>query len=244
MINKLLLQSIISKYYLGENESVKWVIKDNILTINFTTLNREVIGSVICPSFNIPDCELAIFDTKKLSSLLNITTGDLLLETERIKTSITKLLISDQSFNLTYALADPILIGKTGVVTEPTWDAEFNLVKEDIDNLIKAKSALGDVDNMIVSTELDLNDDIMCKFTFGDEKGHNNKITYQLYGNVKTNGLKIPFNSNHFRNILSANKDLKSGKMYLCGEGLMKLVFESTEVRSEYFIIRKAEDLF
>ena len=43
MINKLTLQSIINKYYLGENESVKWNIKDKILTINFMSPNKEVI---------------------------------------------------------------------------------------------------------------------------------------------------------------------------------------------------------
>jgi hypothetical protein len=244
MVNKLLIKSIIDKYYLGENESVKWIIKDNTLTINFTTINREVIGKVVCPVFKLNDCELAVYDTKRLSNLLSITSGDLLLETEQHKEIFTKLYISDPHFNLTYALADPLLIGKTGTVNEPEWDAVLPMVKEDVDNLVKAKTALGDVDNMVISTELDPNDDLMCKFTFGDEKGHNNKITYQLYGDIKTNAIKIPFNSNHFKNILNANKDLKSGTMYLCDEGLMKLVFESEEIKSEYFIVRKAEDSF
>ena len=33
MINKQVLTSIIDKYYLGLNESVKWIIKDNTLEI-------------------------------------------------------------------------------------------------------------------------------------------------------------------------------------------------------------------
>jgi hypothetical protein len=244
MINKLLIQSIISKYYLGENESVKWVIKGNTLTIEFSTINREVLGKITCHNFKLPDCELSIFDTKKLSNLLSITQGNLLLETEQYKGITTKLNISDPHFNLTYALADPLLIGRVGTVNEPEWDATLPMVKEDVDNLVKAKSALSDVDNMVVSTELDLNNDIMCKFTFGDEKGHNNKITYQLYGNINNNQIKIPFNSNHFRNILNSNKDLKTGTMYLNNEGLMKLVFENEDTISEYYVIRKAEDSF
>ena len=66
MINKLVLQSVINKYYLGENESVKWKIKDKVLTIDFMSLNREVIGKVIHNKFDVEDSELAIFDTKKL----------------------------------------------------------------------------------------------------------------------------------------------------------------------------------
>jgi hypothetical protein len=37
MINKLTLTSIITKYYLGENESVKWSIKDKTLSIDFVS---------------------------------------------------------------------------------------------------------------------------------------------------------------------------------------------------------------
>lgn len=244
MINKLLIQSIISKYYLGENESVNWVIKDNTLRIDFMTINREVMGNITCRNFKLADSTLSIFDTKKLSNLLSITSGDLLLETEQYKGTTIKLNISDPHFNLTYALADPLLIGKVGTVNEPEWDAILPMVKEDVDNLVKAKSALADVDNMVVSTELDLNNDMMCKFTFGDEKGHNNKITYQLYGEIKNNQLKIPFNSTHFRNILNSNKDLKTGTMYLNNGGIMKLVFENEDTTCEYYVIRKAEDSF
>ena len=49
MINKLILQSIITKYYLGENESVKWSTKDKNLSIDFVSPNKEVIGNVSCP---------------------------------------------------------------------------------------------------------------------------------------------------------------------------------------------------
>ena len=50
MINKLQLQSIINKYYLGVNEAVKWVIEDNQLAISFMTPTKDVIGTVACKS--------------------------------------------------------------------------------------------------------------------------------------------------------------------------------------------------
>lgn len=244
MINKLVLQSAISKYYLGENESVKWVINNNTLTIDFMSLTKEVIGKIVCTDFKLQDSELIIFDTKKLLSLLNITYGDLLLELEQTKNIYTKLHISDLKFNLTYALADPLLISKVGSVTEPEWDVILNLEKEDVDSLIKAKNALSDVDNMVVSTELDPNDIPICKFTFGDEHGHNNKVTYQLEGDVKLNGIKLPFNSNTLKNILSNNKDLNKGTLYLNNKGLMKLHFISDNIESTYYVIRKEQNVF
>ena len=59
MINKLVLQAAINKYYLGENESVKWNIENKTLTINFMSINKEVIGKIVCQNIDIEDCELA-----------------------------------------------------------------------------------------------------------------------------------------------------------------------------------------
>ena len=103
MINKLTLQSIINKYYLGLNESVRWVTENNNLEINFMTPTRDVIGKVTCEDFSLEDSKLAIFDTKKLQSLINVCSGELLLELEKTNVIATKLNISDMNFNLTYA---------------------------------------------------------------------------------------------------------------------------------------------
>jgi len=244
MINKLTLQSVINKYYLGENESVRWDIEDKTLTIKFMSANKEVIGGLTHTNFDLEDSELAIFDTKKLINLLNITTGDVLVELEKTHKIYTKLLISDQDFNLSYALADSLLIGKVGTVTEPEWDVVINLEKEQVSNLVKAKSALAEVDNMVITTELDMNKDLMCKFTFGDEHGHNNKITYQLYGEINNTDIKLPFNSNIFRTILNVNKDLDSGTLKISSKGLMKLDFVNGDTSCEYYLVRKESTNF
>ena len=244
MINKLTLQSAINKYYLGEIESVKWIIKDNTLYVDFMSLNKEVIGKLTYRNFNVEDCELAIFDTKKLLNLINITSGDLLLSLEKVKDINTKLHIADNSFNLTYALADPLLIGKIGTVKETEWDAVLPLEIEFVEYLIKAKSALQGVDNMTITPTKDLNDTDVCIFSFGDENGHNNRITYQMYGEIQPSDISIPFNSNSFKNILNSNKDLEEGKIYINYEGLMKLCFKSEYSESEYYLIRKEQSAF
>ena len=244
MINKITLQSIINKYYLGENESVKWEIEDKTLTIKFMSANKEVIGSLTHTNFDLEDSDLAIFDTKKLQNLLNITTGDVLLELEKTHKIYTKLLISDQDFNLSYALADLLLISKVGTVTEPEWDVNINLEKEHVSNLVKAKSALAEIDNMVITTELDLNKELMCKFTFGDEHGHNNKITYQLYGDINDSNIELPFNSNLFKTILNVNKDLDSGMLRISSKGLMKLEFVAGNTFCSYYLVRKESTKF
>ena len=244
MISKTTLQSIINKYYLNVNESVKWVISDNNLEVDFMSPTREVIGNIKCNNFPLEDSKLAIYDTKKLSSLISICNGDLLLELEKTNQVFTKLKLSDLNFNLTYALSDHLLIGKVGTVNIPEWVVELNLSNEDVDNLIKAKSALSGIDNMLVTTTKNLDGEDVCEFVFGDESGHNNKITYQILGDIKEEGLKIPFNSDMFKTILHSNKDMEGGILKLSSMGLMSFNFSSDEIESEYFMLRKAESEF
>ena len=244
MINKSTVQSIINKYYLGVNESVKWEIKDNSLNIDFMTPTKDIIGNVSCSDFKLEDSKLAIYDTKKLNSLISICNGDLLLELEKNNAIYTKLKISDLNFNLNYALSDPLLINKVGEVNEAEWVVELDLTPEDIDNIIKAKSALSGVDNMLVTTTVELDNQDVVEFIFGDESGHNNKITYQIKGNITEQDIKLPFNSDMLKTILQANKDMEGGKLYLSSMGLMKLDFDNDSITSKYFMVRRAETEF
>ena len=208
------------------------------------SISKEVIGKITHNNIDIEDSELAIFDTKKLLNLLGITQGDLMFSLEKGKNVYTKMHFADNAFNLTYALADPLLIGKVGSVTEPEWDAVLPLEKEFVDNLVKAKNALTGIGSMTLAIDIDMNGDDMCLFTFGDEQGHNNKITYQMYGTIKQEKVEIPFNSDMFRNILKENKDLESGNIYLSYQGLMKLEFKSEDTTCEYYMVRREESAF
>lgn len=242
MIAKSLLTSLISKYYLGTNESVKWEVKDNNIEIDFISPSKDVIGSVNCSDFQLEDTTLPIYDTKKLNNLVSICQGDVLIEVEKVNTVATKLNLSDLHFNLTYALSDILLIPKVGTVNEPSnWEVEIDLTNEDISQLIRAKSALSDVDNMTFKTTTDLDGDLVCEVIFGDGPGHSNKITYQLNGNIKEGNISVPFDSNMFKTILSANKDMEEGTLKLAKGGLLKLNFKTESISSEYFMIRKAE---
>ena len=244
MIQKLVLQSIINKYYLGVNESVKWKTQNNELTVDFMTPNTEIIGNVTCTDFQLQDSELAIFDTKKLNNLIGITNGELLLELEQQKSIYTKFKISDLNYNLTYALSDPLLIGKIGIVNEQEYEVELRLEKEDIEALIKAKSALVGIDNMKINTTRNLDDEKVCEFVFGDEMGNNNKITYQLRGRIDDEDLSLPFTSDMFKTVLYANKDQDYGTLKLSSVGLLHLQFISDTITSNYYMVRKAEEGF
>jgi hypothetical protein len=238
MISKTILQSVIKKYHLGEIEQVKWEIEDNKLSIDFVAPSKIVLGKVTCENFPLEDVDLAIYNTKKLDSLVGITSGDLLLEVEKQKEILLKLKISDENYNLTYALSDPLLVPKAGKVKPiDSWNIDVQLEPEDVLNLLKAKNALSEIDNMLITTSRNLDDIAVCEFIFGDEQGHNNKITYQMNGTINKENIKIKYNSNMFKTILNANRDAVIGKLQLSKEGLMRLEFENEAVKSEYYMV-------
>ena len=97
---------------------------------------------------------------------------------------------------------------------------------------------------MLVTTTTNLDGEDVVEFVFGDESGHNNKISYQILGNIKEKNLKIPFNSGTFKTILQANKDMNGGKLLLSSMGLMRLDFSLDTITSQYYMVRKSESEF
>ena len=248
MISKQTLQSIIAKYYLGEIEQVKWEIKDNFLQIDFITPSNMVLGTVKCTDFPLEDSNLAIYNTKKLANLVAICNGDLLLEVEKQNKMLLKLNVSDNNFNLSYALSDPLLIRKVGKAKPiNSWYIEIDLGAEEIGNILRAKSAMSEVEHFLVTTTKDLDKQDVCELIFGDEIGHNNKISYQLKGSwlndINKEGMKIKYNSNMLRTILSANKDMDKGTFKISSGGLMYLHFTNEVIESEYYMVPQEDGI-
>ena len=237
MINKNLLQSAISKYYLtGRHNLVKWRIENNILTVYAGEAGRAC--KITLNNFPLQDCQLGIFDTDKLVRLLAITNGDLLLDLQGEKDLHNILNIADANFDLTYTLADPITIPKTKWVKDPpSYEVELNLEKEDITRIIKAKSALSESPHMLITTKLD-DDNPICEFIFGDMSGYSNKITYKLQGNISRDDLIIPFDAELIKDIFNMNKDADVSTLNLSEKGLLKLAFSNENIESIYYILR------
>lgn len=244
MIHKLTLQSIISKYYLnGTVEAVKWTIKDEVLNIRFMSPSKDMLGEIEYKTIGLTNIELAIFNTSQLNKLIGITAGTLLLDINKHGNVATRLNIQDSQYNLTYALADTLLIGKVAKVEEPeSYIVETNINNEQITALIKAKSALPDTTHIIIKNSTDFNEDTVLEFILGDQGDFSNKITYYIPTPIESS-FKLPFDANMFKEILNANKDADNGKLSLSRDGLMKIEFKyRDELSATYFMVRKQED--
>lgn len=243
MINKVTLNSIVSKYHLsGLIESVKWEIKNKTLIIKFMSSSEDMLGKVEVNNFPLEDTSLAIYETSKFNKLTSVLLGDVLLSIEKNKQEATKLIISDTNFNIIYSLADPKLIKGTAKLTEPTeYQVELVLEQEHISNLIKSKNSIGENNTLILETSMNTLGEPVLLFTFGENTEHANKITYQVP--IKSNNnLKLPFPSDIFKEILNSNKDMSEGIISISDEGLMKLKFtDKKDINSEYFLVRNED---
>lgn len=239
-MDKLHLVSTFEKYYLnGIVERVKMQVKDKNVAINFVAPNKDLVGCVNASEFELEDSEIGIYDTSQLLKLINITNSYLTLNLTKEHNIPTKLLIADNEYNLDYILADTTMIPNVPTINEPEYNVTADIDLEFITKFIKAKKAI-DTEVFSVDANYDENNSKVVRFVLGGNEGYTNKITFTVpatYEGVHTQQLQ--FNINYLREILDANKDLTSGKLSICTEGLMRLDFTSEKGNSFYLLVAK-----
>ena len=75
---------------------------------------------------------------------------------------------------------------------------------------------------MLITSTTDMDGQNICEIILGDNTGFSNKITYQLRGNITKGDIQIPFDSDIFKDILSANKDMEKGTIESIRNGDVK----------------------
>ncbi len=244
MINKLVLQNIISKYFLnGINEAVRWDIKDDILKIKFTSPDRTMIGSVSYKGIGLEDSTIGISNTTQLNKLLAITSGFIELKYQKHNKFINKLIVSDNQFTLNYALADTLIIPKSGEYTgEDYYNIESTLDNESINAIVKAKTALAETDTVVFKPFINDDKQLQLEMVFGGNIEHANKVSFYIPNIVTQNlpgNFEAHYNSNLIKEIMYCNKDVTKGIMRINLDGVMKLSFESDDLKSEYYLVSK-----
>ena len=249
MIAKNTLQSIISKYYLGGKvESVKWVVKDGNLSIDFMSPTKDMIGKLTAKGFPITtEGTLAIFNTSQLNRLLNVLSGDLMLDAEKTKAVLTKLNIQDAKASINYSLADPLMIQKVGEVNEDVeWQVNATLENEDFHTFVRAASAIQGNEIVTLNPTEDIVGTPVLQFTFGERMEFSNKVEFHInaeFGENVRQDNKIPFSSEMLREIFNANKTSDECHLSFVDDGLLRLIFTSQDegVDTTYFVVRKAD---
>lgn len=241
-MEKEFLLSAIDKFHLnGIIEKTKWKISNNVLNVKFVAPNKDMTGNVYVDGFDSLDKEdVAIFNISQLYKLIGITSKEVKLGIFKTHQISTKLKISDETFNLEYALSEPMLIPKVPDITEPEYEFEFPIDRFLIDNFIKARKAISATETVTVTTTFDDSGKGMITFVIGESNEYSNKVNFS----IPTTKMSIPlkdmlFPIDYIREIFDVNKDLISGIGYINSDGLMKMNFIRDKISSTYFLIAK-----
>lgn len=239
-MKKLYLEDVIEKYHLGGLvERIKITIKDKTLYTKFISMKKNLVGEVTASNIELDDCEFGIYDTSQLLKLIKITDSFITLAVETKGKITNKLLIADNVYNLEYALADIMLTPTIPIIDEPKYTLEANIDKEFITKFLKAGKAL-DTEIFSIEQTIDVDGKEAIKFILGIGD-YTNKINFTLPTTKSiVPGVTIRFPLIEFEEILSANKEIVSGNLYISEDGLLKIIFVNEEgVKATYILVGK-----
>jgi hypothetical protein len=230
-MNKSQLDNFITKYTLGgEIKSTKWTSNGNSLSTRFISGDKSVVGKVELSKFtHLSPCELGVYNTAQLSSLLSVLGDDVELKLSQSGDKFISMEFEDtnRKTKSKYMLSDLSVIPTPPELKN--LPSEFELgIKVDsyfINTFTSGKSALAEAETFTILTE---NNETKIVIGYASIPVETTK-----YKDIEP----ISFNANMFASILNANKDCESATLEVSSAGLSRIQFSIDNYDSEYFLV-------
>ena len=237
-MNKTQLTNFINKYSLGgEIKSTKWTSNGNSLSTRFISGDKSVVGNVVLSKFSHLDpCELGVYNTAQLSSLLSVLGDDVEvnLSNSGDKFISMEFVDSKRKTKSKYMLSDLSVIPTPPELKN--LPSEFELgIKVDpyfISTFISGKGALAEAETFTILTE-----NGNTSIVIGYASIASNRVTIPVETTQYKEIEPISFNANMFASILNANKDCESATLEVSSAGLSRIKFSIDNYDSEYFLV-------
>ena len=237
-MNKSQLTNFINKYTLGgEIKSTKWVSKGDSLTTRFISGDKSVVGRVVLSKFNhLEPCELGVYNTAQLGSLLSVLGDDIDIKLSRAGDKFISMELEDtkRKTKSKYMLSDLSVIPTPPELKNLPDSFELG-IKVDayfINTFISGKGALAEAETFTILTEND-----KTRIVIGYASIASNRVTIPVETTKYKMMEPISFNANMFASILNANKDCESATLEVSSQGLSRIKFEIDNYDSEYFLV-------
>ena len=235
-MNKAYLDRFISKYSLGDSvNSVVWKVNDTVLTTEFITLDKSLLGKVTLDTFQFEDVELGIYDTKQLASLLSVLNDDINVTVVRSRDKVVSVKFEDSYASINYMLSDLSVIPDVPKMKSIT---EFELsLKIDslfITKFISGKNALAEAETFTFLT--DANTD-SCKFVINYSAINTNRDNLPVTVDTFSDVGPLSFNAELFSKVLQANKECESASMEVSSKGLARASFKVDNYEAIYNLV-------
>ena len=235
-MNKVLLERFISKYTLGDNvQSVVLKIKNNVLSTEFITPEKSLLGKLALNDFEFDDVELGVYNTSQLSRMLNVLGEDVKLTVTKSEDIAISIKIEDTNASINFMLSDKTVIP---VVPAMKNVPEFQLTLEIDSNFmarfIASKNALTDKETFTVVTDKHRE---TCDCILGYSSINTDRITIPVNVDQFTDMDLLSFNADLFGKILQANKECSGGKLEISTQGLAKITFKVDNYHAIYHLV-------
>jgi len=239
VMNKAILEKFISLYNLGGNvNSVMLRVKNNQLTTEMTSPDRNLIGSVVLNSFEFSDADLGISDTEKLTKMLGVLDRNLTVTLNKVEDKNVSIKFNDQNVDVIYMLADETVIPEAARPKSlPEFEVKITIDQNFIDTFIKSYSALQEVESFTI-----LSQNGELKLIIGYSENNTNRITLSLNTTEPVSDMDpISFPSELFKEVLSANKG-SEGHFEISSHGLAHIHFTNEMYTSNYYLLERNDD--
>ena len=237
-MNKSQLTNFINKYTLGgEIKSTKWVSNGDSLATRFISGDKSVVGKVELSKFtHLSPCELGVYNTGQLSSLLSVLGDDVDVSLSRAGDKFISMELEDtkRKTKSKYMLSDLSVIPTPPELKNLPDSFELG-IKVDahfINTFISGKGALSEAETFTILTE-----NGETKIVIGYASIASNRVTIPVETTKQTDIEPISFNANMFASILNANKDCESATLEVSSAGLSRIKFSIDNYDSEYFLV-------
>jgi hypothetical protein len=235
-MNKVLLERFINKYSLGDSvQSVILSIKDNVLTTEFITPEKSLLGKLALNDFQFEDIELGIYNTAQFSRMLNVLGEDVKLNVLRSDDIAISVKVEDTNATINYMLSDKTVIPQVPEMKNvPEFQLTLEIDSNFIAKFIASKNALTDKETFTIVTDKDRE---TCDCILGYSSINSDRITIPVNVDQFNDMDLLSFNADLFGKILQANKECSVGKLEISTQGLARVTFKVDNYHVVYNLV-------
>lgn len=248
-MKKDLLETFIRRYTLGNLiTKVKW--KYNVIEKTLHTRaaadNKSFVVDVIMnefPNFGEEDVTICIGDTEKVKNMIApfVDDSEMMVTINRSGDRILGMQFSNNDIECYCACADPSSIDPVAKSLQdiPEYHVVVPLTAEFIEILLKARSALKDVDSFSVA----MNKKGLFEVVVGYTTTNSNRIritptTDPVFNKLNT---ALAFPIKNIVEVLKANQDIPNGTLSINDAGICRIYFKNDKFTCTYFQFANAK---
>jgi hypothetical protein len=210
-------------------------VNDEVLTTEFITLDKSLLGKVTLDTFQFEEIELGIYDTKQLASLLSVLNDDISLTVVKSQDKVVSIKFEDSYASVNYMLSDLSVIPDVPKMKSiPEFELSLKIDSLFITKFISGTNALAEHETFTVLTDENTN---TCKFVINFATINTNRVTLPVTVDTFSDVGPLSFNAELFSKVLQANKECESASIEVSNRGLARAKFKVDNYEAVYNLV-------